>query len=172
MLSVLFCGLRDAAKLSDTIGSLSLIVGKHKLSLWACALKLSTGVASVLAGNYQQGSQKLLESIKRFDAFNFKYLRPVIYCFLAEAYCGLSRFEDAFETIDLALEEITLGRDSWYEPELYRIKAQTLLQTKAEINDIENSFNMAISTAQTQASKLFEMRAIQDLAEFYKSSTL
>ena len=170
MLSFLYCGLRDEKLLKSLAQKLDSIVQEHDLALWACASNMTGGVIALLEKDFVNANQLLLDTVEMFDSFNFMYLRPVVLCFLAESYLEQNQFDQAMKSINQGLNEITLGRDSWYEPELHRIKARTLKRMGAEPDNIEESIRKAISVAQNQSAKMFESRAICDMNDLLNQS--
>ena len=166
ILTILNCALRDRSRLDAIVKSLHRVVEEHDLPLWRVVNKMAVGVQYLLNNDYDACYKLLNESIDAFDALNFKYFRPVLLCFLAEACLGQGQVDQACDTIKQGLEEITLGRDSWFEPELHRIKSHCLIDLKTDAEKIERSFQKAISIAQAQSARLFELRAHSDLDEF------
>jgi predicted ATPase len=59
--------------------------------------------------------------------------------------------------------------ERWYEPELYRLKGELLLQQTSENQaEVENCFHQAIVVAQNQQAKSWELRAATSLARLWQ----
>ena len=60
--------------------------------------------------------------------------------------------------------------ERWYEPELYRLKGELLLQQSSD-NQVkaEASFHHALAIARNQQAKSFELRAAISLARLWQS---
>jgi len=57
----------------------------------------------------------------------------------------------------------------WYEPELYRLKGELLLQqSSGNSTEAETCFHHAISIAQNQSAKSWELRATTSLARLWQ----
>jgi predicted ATPase len=68
-----------------------------------------------------------------------------------------------------ALTLVDTTGESWYEPELYRLKGASLLQQSSDNQtEAETCFQQAIAIAQTQQAKSFELRAATSLARLWQ----
>jgi predicted ATPase len=68
-----------------------------------------------------------------------------------------------------ALTLVDTTGERWYEPELYRLKGELLLQQSSDNQDeAENCFQQAITVAQNQQAKSFELRAATSLARLWQ----
>jgi predicted ATPase len=57
----------------------------------------------------------------------------------------------------------------WYEPELYRLKGELLLQQNSDNQaEAETCFQQAMTVAQNQQAKSFELRAAISLARLWQ----
>jgi predicted ATPase len=60
--------------------------------------------------------------------------------------------------------------ERWYEPELYRLKGDLLLQQSPDnADEAESCFQQAITIAQNQSAKSWELRAATSLARLWQS---
>ena len=75
---------------------------------------------------------------------------------------GLTALAEALTLVD------TTG-ERWYEAEIYRLKGELLLQQNADNQaDAETCFQHAISIAQSQQAKSWELRAATSLARLWQ----
>src|SRR5262249_40818263 len=59
--------------------------------------------------------------------------------------------------------------ERWYEPELYRLKGELLLQQSAgNQSEAEACFHKALDIARTQQAKCFELRTATSLARLWQ----
>ena len=85
---------------------------------------------------------------------------------LAEAYGYDGQSASGLATL---AEAMTLTWPIW-EPELYRLKGQLLLQQSLNnATEAESCFHQAISIAQNQSAKSWELRAATSLARLWQS---
>jgi predicted ATPase len=69
---------------------------------------------------------------------------------------------------EAALEAASTTGERWYEPELLRLKAKMLIaQPKQHSTEAEQCLKAAISVAQSQEAKFWELRAATALAELW-----
>ena len=68
-----------------------------------------------------------------------------------------------------ALTLVDTTGERWYEPELYRLKGELLLQQNSDNQaEAENCFHQAIAIAQNQQAKSFELRAATSLTRLWQ----
>jgi predicted ATPase len=81
---------------------------------------------------------------------------------MGQPEAGLMALVEALALVD------TTG-ERWYEPELYRLKGILLLQQSSDNQaDAETCFHHAISMAQSQQAKSWELRAATSLARLWQ----
>jgi predicted ATPase len=81
---------------------------------------------------------------------------------IGQPEAGLTVLTEALTLVD------TTG-ERWYEPELYRLKGELLLQqNSANQAEAENCFHQAITIAQNQQAKSLELRAATSLAKLWQ----
>jgi predicted ATPase len=68
-----------------------------------------------------------------------------------------------------ALERVDTTGERWYEPELYRLKGELLLQQSSD-NQVEaqTCFHHALTIARDQQAKSFELRTATSLARLWQ----
>ena len=75
---------------------------------------------------------------------------------------GLTVLAEALTLVD------TTG-ERWYEPELYRLKGELLLQQSSDNQaEAETCFHQALDIARNQQAKSFELRAATSLARLWQ----
>ena len=80
---------------------------------------------------------------------------------MGQPEAGLTALTEALTLAD------TTG-ERWYEPELYRLKGELLLQQNAANQvEAENCFQQAIVIAQNQEAKSLELRAATSMARLW-----
>jgi tetratricopeptide (TPR) repeat protein len=82
----------------------------------------------------------------------------------ATAYLEAGRTEDGLAIVERLIEECAAGGMRLHEADLYRIKGELLLAAGAQMMDVEDSFRKAITIAQRQQAKSWELRATLSLA--------
>ncbi len=87
---------------------------------------------------------------------------------LAEALGQIGQIEEALQTLDEALTIVKHRDERWFEANLHRIKGDLLQKSGAEASVIEAAYQQAITIAQRQAAKSWELRATLSLARLWQ----
>ena len=82
---------------------------------------------------------------------------------LAEAHTRINRTTEALNLLREALELAERTDERWYEAELYRLRGEVLL-AKGDADGAEPWISRALTKAQVQSAKLWELRAACSLA--------
>jgi predicted ATPase len=127
------------------------------------------GWALAQQGQAQEGITQIRQGLMTYRATGAETIRPYFLALLAEAYgtreqpeAGLTMLAEA-----LAFTDTTGAR--WYEPELYRLKGELLLQLSSDNQtEAEICFHNALAIARNQQAKSFELRAATSLARLWR----
>jgi predicted ATPase len=91
--------------------------------------------------------------------------RAYFLALLAEAQLGTEDFAGALETIKSALDDVERHRMRFWEPELYRLRGDSLRRLpQPNLQRVERCFRRARDTAREQGARLLELRAVVSLA--------
>jgi predicted ATPase len=97
-------------------------------------------------------------------------LRPYFLALLADVHGTLREPEAGLTVITEALAFVETTGERWYESELYRLKGQLLLQQSPDnATKAETCFQQAVTIAQNQQAKSWELRATTSLARLRQS---
>jgi len=95
-------------------------------------------------------------------------LDPDFLALLAEAHGTIGQSETGLPMLIEALALVDTTGERWYEPELYRLKGELLLQQSSDNHpEAETCFQQAIAIAQNQQAKSFELRAATSLSKLW-----
>ena len=96
------------------------------------------------------------------------YKEPGYMSMLVELYHMAEEPQKGLEWIEAFLAVVESKNEHHYEPELYRLKAELLIQQQATDAEVEACFQQALVIAHEQGAKSFELRAATSLARFAK----
>jgi hypothetical protein len=82
----------------------------------------------------------------------------------AAAYLAAGKTEEGFAIVERLIAEFAAGGVRYHEAEVHRLRGELLLASGAQTTDVEGSFRNAISIAQRQQAKSWELRATLSLA--------
>jgi predicted ATPase len=101
----------------------------------------------------------------------FVWFLPGLEAALAEAEASAGEIDAGLRRLDDALAEAELREQRWYEAEMHLIRAEILLKRDpADTAAAEQSLQAAITVAQSQKSRSFELRAALSLAKLYRAA--
>jgi class 3 adenylate cyclase/predicted ATPase len=121
------------------------------------------GSVLVRNGNLAEGLSLLREGSTAFSATGAKVFVPYHMALLAKACEIAGQIDEAVRKLNDALQMVEQTGERWLLAELYRHKGQLLLrQGQSEI--AEESYRKALSVAEEQGAKLWELRTAMSLA--------
>jgi predicted ATPase len=89
---------------------------------------------------------------------------------LADAYARAGSYECAIDFADQAIQEVERTGERWWAAEAQRIKGKILLAaTPADWRRAENCFRAALTSAQSQQARFWELRAALSLASLWNT---
>jgi class 3 adenylate cyclase/predicted ATPase len=136
---------------------------------WLAVGALMRGWALAHQGQAKEGIEQLHQGLRANRATGAEISRPYFLGLLAEAHsvigqpaAGLTVLTEALALVD------TTGERVW-EPELYRLKGELLLQQHAANQaEAETCFHHALEIARNQQGKSFELRTATSLARLWQ----
>jgi class 3 adenylate cyclase/predicted ATPase len=142
---------------------------KYSLANYLIPAKIMQGWVLVLRGEVEAGvkqAEAALETLKSFPSRRFHLPIRIGIVGLTKAAAG--DVDGALALYDAALEAASTTGERWYESELFRLKAEMLLaQPRQRTAEAEQCLKAAISVAQNQEAKFWELRAATALAELW-----
>jgi predicted ATPase len=94
---------------------------------------------------------------------------PIYRAWLAEGSADASRIEEGLAIIDQAIGQSEQSRMRWFDAESHRIRGEILLKRDpANTAPAEEAFRTAITIAQQQKARSFELRAAMSMARLWR----
>jgi class 3 adenylate cyclase/tetratricopeptide (TPR) repeat protein len=161
-------GVKSAPTMLRCADELLAIANEQGFPVWIGIGSVMRGWCLSGVGQATEGPPLMLQGIATYRATGCNVLIPFFLTVLAEAYAmaeqpeeGLSRLAEA----EKLLESTT--RERWAEAEMHRMRA-TLLLSRREHAEAEDSFQQAIAVARRQSARFWELRAALDLARLWR----
>jgi predicted ATPase len=145
------------------------LASEQGFAQWLAAGTHLKGKALAMQGDKEAGIMQIQEGLTAMLNTGTEIGKTQHLAFLVEINKRLGRFEEGFSVLaeTLALVEKTEVR--FYESELHRLKGQLILQQSPDnATEAESCFHQAISIAQTQSAKSWELRAATSLARLWQ----
>jgi predicted ATPase len=120
-------------------------------------------------GRTQEGIEQITQGLRAFRATGAELMRSYFLALLAEAYGIMGQPETGLTMLTEALTVVDKTGERWYEPELYRLKGELLLQQNSDNQaKAESCFHHALDIARNQQAKSFELRTATSLARLWQ----
>ena len=152
----------DNAALDDRAGQLIAVAIEQGFPYWRALGTAYCGWVTVKNGDVREGISLLQNGSAAYRGTGSEAWMPQIIELLAGACEIAGQIEKALILLDEALQMIDRTGERWFEAELYRHKGQ-LLQRQRQSAFAEELYRKALSIAQEQEAKLWELRAAVSL---------
>jgi predicted ATPase len=118
-------------------------------------------------GEISDTVDRIREGLAELDVLKFYATRAKYLGYLCEAHALAGAIDDAFLTVEQALQ---INPDELiYRPETFRLRGELWLR-RGDTKMAEVDFNTAISLAQTKSAKAWELRATTSLARLLRDT--
>jgi len=136
---------------------------------WQANGAIQRGWVLAHQGRAQEGIEQITRGFRAHRATVAAIAGSYFLALLAEAYGMQGEPEAGLTVLTEALTRAETIGERWYESELYRLKGALLLQQSADHDtEAETCFQHAISIAQSQQAKSWELRAATSLARLWQ----
>jgi predicted ATPase len=154
----------DTAALDQRAGELIAVAIEQGFPYWRALGVAFRGWVAVKTGDLAEGISLLRNSSAAYRATGSEAWSPHIVALLAKA-CEIARqVEESRSLLDEALQIVEETGERWFAAELNRLKGRLLL-LKGYPRGAEELYRKALSIAQEQEAKLWELRAAVSLAQ-------
>jgi predicted ATPase len=168
--AAIFHQLRLEVRLTQEHAKATIVLTKEQgFPYWMAVGSLLSGWALAHQGQAQEGIELLQQGLRAHRATGAELARPYFLALLAEAYGTMEQPEAGLAALAEALALVDTTGERWYEPELYRLKGELLLQQNSDnYAEAETCFHKALDIARNQQAKSFELRAATSLARLWQ----
>ena len=130
---------------------------------WAAQATIYRGWVKVRKGDVAEGLLLLRSGLAAYRAIGAELLMPHHFALLAGACEIAGQIDEALTLLDDALRATERTGERWLSAELNRHKGELLLR-QGQPGAADELYRKALSTAQEQEAKLWELRAAESLA--------
>jgi predicted ATPase len=171
VLAAMFHAFRREKRCTQARAEAALSLAKEQgFPIWMAVGALLRGWALTHQGQGQEGIAQMTQALSAYRATGAENLRPYGLAFLADAYGTMGQPEAGLTLLAETLTVVDKTGARSYEPELYRLKGELLLQQSSDNSTAaESCFHQAIAIAQKQQAKSLELRAATSLARLWQS---
>ena len=159
--------MESAPTMLQSAEKVSAISAEQDFSMWSAVGNIMRGWCLGAAGQATEGIQLLLKGIADLSAPGHKHLRPFFLMVLTQVYGKAGQPEEGLNRLVEAAKLVETTQECWAEAEMHRLRG-TLLLSMSKHADAENSYRQALSIAQLQSAKFWELRAATSLARLWR----
>ena len=154
----------DNAFLDERAGQLIAVATEHGFPLYRALGTIYRGWGKASTGDVAEGISLLRSGSSAYSATGAETRISYHIALLAKACEIAGEVEEALSLLDHALEITERLGERWFAPELYRYKGQSMLH-QGHSNAAEGLYRKALTIADEQEAKLWQLRAAVSLAQ-------
>jgi class 3 adenylate cyclase/predicted ATPase len=165
--TILLSLLGDDAALEDRVSELVVITTEQGLTLYRAVGTILSGWLKVKNGDVTEGISLLRGGTTAYRAIGQEAWTPYFIALLATALEMIGQIEEALSQLDDALRIVEKTGERWFVAELHRHKGQ-LRERQGHSEPAEELYRKALSIAEEQEARLWELRAAMSLARLLR----
>jgi predicted ATPase len=165
--AVLLLLVGDDVALGARVDQLVAIATEQGFSHWRAQGAIYRGWIKVKNGDVAKGISLLRSGSADYRATGSETWWPYAFSLLAGACEIAGQVEEAATLLDEALQTVERTGERWFAAELNRHKGQLLLR-QGHSEAAEELYRKALSVAEEQGAKLWELRAAATLARLHR----
>jgi predicted ATPase len=175
MLAMYYAYCRDVDRTLATAETAITLSKDNGFGHWLAVGTLLKGWSTGIRG-HAEGLMTTIDGLTRWRATGASMLVPTFLMLKAEVLARAGRHSQSIDAIDEAIGLSRTTRESCYDAELFRTKAELLLKRRAGLptstglKSAEKLLHDAIKITQSQKAKLLELRATVSLARLWQAS--
>jgi class 3 adenylate cyclase/predicted ATPase len=143
---------------------------EHQFAYYLAWARIIHGWTTICAGDNEAGLAEIRSGLDNFEETGAGLRLPYFMSLLADGEGRSEQPDNALATIDLALQRSSINGERWHDADLFRLRAQLLLQMNSgETYDAESAFQEALNIAREQGCKARELQITIELGRLWHS---
>jgi predicted ATPase len=160
---------RETNIVQEQAETLITVSTEHGFPFRAAIGNMLLGCAMVERGEGQAGIARIEEGIAAFQTTGAKLRSAEWLALRAEAYGKIGQLEEGLTVVAEALRAAKDTGEHFYDAELHRLRGEFLLQLSSDHQrEAETCFQRAMTIAQNQGAKAWELRTATSLARLWQ----
>ena len=159
---------RDAAAAREVADAAVALTSELEIRFWRGWAMVPQGWALAEGGEIEAGIAKVQEGLEAQRATGALMNRPYGLAVLAELQGKAGRIDDALTGLDEALALVMETSETFWQPEIHRLKGNLLLRRGGALGEAEACLGRALDLARQQSSRLLELRAAVSLGHVWR----
>ncbi len=151
---------------------------EHNLAYWRAGGMLFQGWSMAMTDTSEEGIASIRQGLDAWRALDAHLGQTYVLARLAEAYQRSGQVSEGLRALAEALEAVDIRDERHYEPELYRLQGELLLQREDAfavssappewLVEAETCFHQALDLSRQRQAKSMELRAAMSLSRFWQ----
>lgn len=142
---------------------------EHEFPFFVAMGTTFQGWALAAQGQVREGIAQLLHGVMAYRDTGAELARTYMLALLAEVYSHNGRYEQGLRTIAQAFTLVGRNGEHFWEAELYRLKAELLLQQDTSaVAEATAHLQRALTVARSQQARSLELRAAMSLSQLWQ----
>jgi predicted ATPase len=134
--------------------------------------RIQKGCVCALTDRASDAVEMITSSLVEFRSTGATYFVPFYLSCLARAHADLGQFDAARRAINEAIAALEATGERWWEGEVRRVAGEIALKSPSpDIAKAEEDFTYALSIAQSQQAKSWELRAAMSMARLWRDQS-
>jgi predicted ATPase len=154
------------AALDQWVDQVVLVTTEQGFPVWRAHGTIFRGWVKVKNGDVAEGISLLRSGLTAYRATGAEAWTPHFFALLAGAYEIEGQADEAATLLDDALQIVERTKQRWLAAELNRLKGKLLLR-RGHSETADQLYRKALSIAQEQRAKLWELRVAASLARLH-----
>jgi predicted ATPase len=160
-------GIKSAATMLRSAEQALAVFSDQGLPMWIGLGSIMRGWCLGAVGQAAEGLPLILRGLTAYRATGGKIQIPFVLTALAEVQGHAMQPEEGLKRLVEAANLVEATQERWSEVEMYRVRGTLLLRVGRQAA-AEDSYHRALSVAQRQSAKFWELRAALDLARLWR----
>lgn len=163
--------LRDAPAVQAYAEDCFCTATEHGFAYWLAFASCFRGWAFVEQGQIQEGIALIRHGMTLYETMGTQAARPQQLTMLARAHGRAGQVDEGLALVHQGLMLMQDHEEPLYEPELYHLQGELLLQARGQRQQVqagaERAFLQAIQVARQQGARSWELRAVTSLCRLW-----
>jgi len=157
------------AAANAVLDELSTLAEERSAPYWKAAGSVVQGWLFALTGRASDAVRAITSGVTSLRSTGETLYEPMWLSSLAMAYAELGQLDDAWRSVDVAIEKVERSKEKWCEAEVHRIAGEIALKSLApDPEKAEAYFERALAVARAQQAKSWELRAAMSMARLWR----